>query len=90
MGVSYTCWKRWGLTPIWAELNSTDSASGIQNRLGEATRVFQEARAGDGRLFLPIGLTSGVERSRVIEDAVAQLRDVATRLHEAFPPPEEP
>ena len=85
LGVHLKYWKRWGITPIWSEHNANASRSGIENRLWEAEGLFEEAQVESSYLCLPIRLTASVERSRVIDDAVGQMRHLAERLREAFP-----
>ena len=84
LGVQRENWKQWGITPVWSEHDSTDPESGIENRLREAAELFQEAQVRGNHLRIPIRLTAGVERDRVIDDAVKQLRRVGRRLRKAF------
>ena len=51
---------------------------------------FEEAPVKGNYLYLPIRLTTGVDRGRVIDDAVGQLRHFGERLREAFPDESSP
>ena len=55
-----------------------------------AEGLFEEAPVKGNYLYLPIRLTTGVDRGRVIDDAVGQLRHFAERLREAFPDESSP
>ena len=85
LGVQRENWKQWGITPIWSEHDSTNAESGIENRLREAEGLFPEAKVRGNCLHIPIRLRTGVERDRVIEYAVEQLRRIGKRLRCAFP-----
>ena len=85
LGVQRENWKQWGITPVWAELDYTDPESGIENRLQEAAGLFPEAQVRGDHLRIPIRLRAGVERGRVIKDAVKQLRVIGERLRCTFP-----
>ena len=64
-------------------------ASPASNRSGPAQfgpeGRFEEAPVKGNYLYLPIRLTTGVDRGRVIDDAVGQLRHIAERLRALRP-----
>ena len=90
LGVHLKHWKRWGLTPVWSEHPAPDPGSGIENRIREAPEPFEEAQLDGRHLRTPIRLRTGVDRGRVIKDAVSQLRHLAERLRAAFPDESSP
>ena len=47
--------------------------------------MFANVHERDGWLCIPIPLTAGVERDRVIDDAVQEVRRIAEKLLEEFP-----
>ena len=85
LGVHLQPWRDWGITPLWSEHNTSDSWSGLEGRVRQAGQLFDDAEEANGWLYIPIRLTTGIDRDRVIDDAVRQMRGVADRLLEAFP-----
>ena len=85
LGVDLMAWRDRGITPIWSEHQMNSSWSGIQGKILQAEKLFDEAQANNATLYIPIRLTTGAERDRVIDDAVRQMRSIADRLLEAFP-----
>ena len=85
LGVDLGSWKRWGRTPIWSEHDTADARSGLQGRMQYAQHVFRQAEASGNWLCLPIHLTTGVDRDRVVRDAVCQLRRIGQQLVDNFP-----
>ena len=76
--VSFTAWRDHGITPLWCNCGSSkDVADELQAR-------FDGARVdGSGswvNVCIPIRLTAGVERDRVIDDAVRQMRRITDEL----------
>ena len=85
LGVDLKEWRDWGITPIWSVHNTTDEFSGIKGKVRQAEQLFDNAHEADDRLYVPVRLTTGADRDRVIADAARQMRSVADRLLEAFP-----
>ena len=85
LGVDLMAWRDWGITPVWSEHNTTTDFSGIEGKVRQAEQLFDNAHEADGWLYIPIRLTTGAERDRVIDDAVRQMRGIAGRFLEAFP-----
>lgn len=86
LGVDLIAWRDQGITPIWLEHDTNDAFSGIEGKARLAEGLFDEAYVDDEDwLKIPIRLKTGVERDRVIDDAVRQMRDVADKLREEFP-----
>ena len=85
LGVDLLAWRDRGVTPLWSKHDTSDSASGLEGRIREAGQLFDDAEEANGWLYIPIRLTTGVDRDRVIDDAVRQMRDVADRLSEELP-----
>ena len=85
LGVDLYAWGKWGITPIWAEHNTRSSSSGIEGQIRQAELLFDNVQEDDGWLYLPIRLTTGVERERVVDDAVLQMRSIAEKLRTEFP-----
>ena len=85
LGVDLRAWCDWGITPIWSEHNTSSSVSGIEGKILQAATLFDDAQEANGWLYLPIRLTTGAERDRVVDDAVLRMRSIADRLREEFP-----
>ncbi|MDE2756773.1 MAG: hypothetical protein OXI92_09530 [Acidobacteriota bacterium] len=85
LGVDLMAWRDWGITPIWSEHSTTADFSGIEGKVRQAERLFDNAHEAAGCLYIPVRLTTGADRDRVIDDAVRQMRSVADQLLEAFP-----
>ena len=85
IGVDLTAWRDWGITPMWSKHNTNFSFSGIQGKILQAKGLFDDAQEAGGNLYIPIRLTTGVERDVVINDAVHQMTRIANMLLEGFP-----
>ena len=85
LGVDLEAWRDYGTTPIWSEHNTRTSFSGIEGGVRQAVKLFDEAQEADGQLYIPIRLTTGVDRDRVIDSAVRQMGSIADKLLEEFP-----
>ena len=85
LGVDLEAWRDRGITPIWSRHDTNGSFSGIEGKIRQAEKLFDDAQETNGSLYLPIRLKTGAERDHVIEDAVRQMRSIADRLLEAFP-----
>ena len=85
LGVDLDAWRDWGTTPIWSEHNTSSDFSGIEGQLRQAAVLFDDAQEHNAWLCLPVRLTTGAERDRVIDDAVRQMRSIADKFQEAFP-----
>ena len=86
-GIDIGVWSQCGITPLWWEINTNKPFSGIttaakvQNLLEEAVDSYDD----DGWVCIPIRLKTGVERDRVIDSIVEQIRSIGDRLNRAFP-----
>ena len=85
LGVDLERWRDRGITPVWLEHDANYSWSGIEGRSWQAEKLFDDAQDSDGCLYIPIRLTTGAERDRVLDDAVRQMRSIADRLLKEFP-----
>ena len=80
LGVDMKAWCTWGHSSIWSR-----HYSGVQGQLSEARALFEDAQTSDRYLWIPIRLTIGVDRARVIDDAARQVARIGERLDGAFP-----
>ena len=74
-------WRDQGITPVWCSFSRSRHESLVQR----AKSRCSEAHAGPRRLYIPIGLQTGVVRNCVIEDACRQILGIADTLLEEFP-----
>ena len=73
--VSFTSWANHGITPLWC------TCWGVEGREREVQASFDGAWMDDeGNPNIPIRLKTGVERRRVVDHAVEQMREIADRL----------
>ena len=87
MGVDLQAWRKYEITPLWWIIGVPGDFSGLSGYTTlEISRRVPDVHDGDDEsLYIPIRLTAGVERDRVIDDAAAQIRSTADRLRDAFP-----
>ena len=86
LGVDWQAWGYWGVTPFWSEHYVEGPNCGFQRQMRKARELFADSQEyNNGYLCVPIHLQSGVERARVVDDAVRQVRAIADKLREAFP-----
>lgn len=85
IGVDLIAWRDWGITPLWSKHYLNQYFSGVEGKVRQAEQLFDDAHEADGCLYIPIRLTTGADRDRVIDDAVRQMRGIADRFLEAFP-----
>lgn len=85
LGVDLLAWREWGITPIWSKHDTNHDFSGVEGKVRQAEKLFDEAHEENGRLYIPIRLTTGVERDRVIDGVVLQMRSIADKLLQGFP-----
>ena len=85
LGVDLKAWREWGITPIWSEHDTNSDFCGVEGRIWQAKELFDDAQADGSLLYIPIRLTTGADRDRVIDDAAQQMRSIADRFRKAFP-----
>ena len=85
LGVDLGAWGRWGITPIWSEHNTASSFSGVKGEIGQVAKLFDDVQEEGDLLGIPIRLETGVERARVVDGGVRQMRRIAEGLVGAFP-----
>jgi len=86
VGVDFDAWRRFGITPFWLELSPTDAFSGIgKTPAGKIVNALASAEENEstGFVCVPIRLKTAVERDRVLDAMVEQIRDIADTLSRA-------
>ena len=78
LGVDFREWRDAGITPLWWWFRNKSGVSAQHFKTNP--ELFAEVRFHQNGQYVPIRLKSGVERERVIEDAVAQMKRIADNL----------
>ena len=84
IGIDLRVWHKAGITPLWWWLQD-DASGSLTERLKTNPEISKDVEFNNGGLNIPIRLKTGVERERIIEDAVAQIKRVADHLLEVIP-----
>ena len=84
-GIDLGAWSASGITPLWWKINTNRPFSGITAPVAKVQSLLEEAVDFDGWIYIPIRLKTGVERDRVIDAIVEQIRSIGDRLNRAFP-----
>jgi hypothetical protein len=81
LGIHHKNWSLYGITPLWIEFSTSEFGQApvvLEALKGwTAPRLFEK----DGSALIPLTVSPGVPRERVLEDLLAQLRG----LHAALP-----
>ncbi len=82
LGVDIIAWRDSGITPIWCEVYKTEWG-GLIRHWSSVKRICPDHQEYRDRLCFPIRLASGVDKDRVIEDAVTQMRETIDKFEQA-------
>ena len=78
-GIEIRAWRDSGTTPLWWVLRSSGSFSTL-GHWGRIKQRIDGVRSYSDWLYIPVRLRTGVDRSRVIDDAVQRMRGIADEL----------
>ena len=78
LGVDLREWRDAGITPLWWWFSNKSGVSAQHFKINP--ELFAAVRFHRNGQYVPIRLKTGVERDRVIEDAVAQMKRIADNL----------
>ena len=84
LGVELERWHDFGITPLW-RWTSPGYFSSVSGEWSKFKGLFNDAQDYEESLYIPIRLKTGVERDRVIGDAVSRMQRIADTLLEVFP-----
>ncbi len=83
VGLDHMMWRRTGRSPLWIDFSESDwgRADKLREPLGawlnaDPPRAFKE----NDSMKVPLLLAVGVEKARMVEDAVRQIRELAALL----------
>lgn len=85
LGIELEVWRDAGITPLWLMLDNGEF-SGVAGHHRTIRQLFDDTQLYEGAevIYIPIHLKTGVERDRVIAEAVAQIAGIADKLLETF------
>jgi hypothetical protein len=92
VGFDRLAWRSIGVSPIWVIFPRNDQIAKIREKLARF-RTTTPQRFFDienGKAAVPIFLTTGVEKQRVIEDAIGQIRKLRDALGVGEPSTDSP
>ena len=78
-GVEIRAWRDSGITPLWWVLRSSGSFRTL-GHWGRIKRRIDGVRSYNDWLYIPVRLRTGVDRDRVIDDAVDRMHRIADTL----------
>ena len=78
-GIEIRAWRDSGTTPLWWVLRSSRSFSTL-GHWGRIKQRIDGVRSYSDWLYIPVQLRTGVDKSRVIDDAVQRMRGIADEL----------
>ena len=86
LGIELEVWRDAGITPLWW-YSGEPEFYGVAGHLETVLEHFDDVQhyEEDRQLYIPVRLKTGVERDRVVADAVAQMIQIADKLLEVFP-----
>lgn len=82
--ISIEKWRDTGTTPLWCMLWPECVGAPLTEIAGRFDGAHMD-KGDKGRLWIPIPLRIGVERDRVVDDAVRQVGELAEKLREWSP-----
>ena len=86
LGIQLEVWRDTGITPLWWMVANEDFY-GVAGHFETILELFDDVKLYENQmvLYIPIRLKTGVERDRVVDEAVEQMNRIADRLLETFP-----
>ncbi len=83
LGIDLLAWRDEGISPMWWLFGTN---TGVVRDLFKAIpELFNEVKPRHDGLHVPIRLKTGVEKDKVIDDAVAQMKRIADKVLKTVP-----
>lgn len=82
-GIHVESWRDEGISPLWCWFASSTGV-GIAH-FQKIPDLFKNVRSRNDGLYIPIRLKTDVERERVVENAVAQIKRIAIEVLSSIP-----
>ena len=83
LGIDLRAWRDEAISPIWWTFSTSTGV--VRDHFKAIPELFNDVRHLGSTLYVPIRLKTGVERDRVKDDAVAQLKRIADQVLKAVP-----
>ena len=83
LGIDLRAWRDDGISPMWWRFATKTGVGG--DHFKAIPELFNDVRTRYDGLHVPIRLKPGVERDRVISDAVAQMKRIADEVLKTVP-----
>ena len=83
LGIDLRAWRDEGVSPLWWRFRTNTGVA--RKHFEKIPELCSDVKTRDEGLFVPIRLKTGVERVRVISDAVAQMKRIADQVLKAVP-----
>lgn len=83
LGISFEVWRDQGISPLW--LSFSRKTGVVADHFKAIPELFKDLRSLKDGLYVPIRLKTGVEREKVVSDAVAQLERIADKVLKTIP-----
>ena len=81
LGLEASIWSKFGVSSLWVVFYPTDPTAQIMEKLLRfRSATPQRCFDLEGEVLVPIFLTVGVEKHRIVEDAVRQIGELANEL----------
>lgn len=84
LGIDLKVWRNAGITPMWGAVGN-DEFFDVAGHFETVRELFDDVQIHEDYVYIPIHLKTGVERDRVVEEAVAQINQIANKLRDTFP-----
>ena len=82
-GIELKEWRAAGISPLWCWFGSTTGV--VADHFKTIPELFKDVRPRSDGLYVPIRLKTGVEREKVVRDAVAQIERIADKVLKTIP-----
>ncbi len=83
LGIDLLAWRDEGISPLWWRFSPKTGVVG--DHFKAIPELFNDVRRRHDGLHVPIRLKTGVEKDKVIDDAVAQMKRVADKVLKTVP-----
>ena len=78
LGIDLKAWRDEGISPLW--LRFSPKTGVVAGHFKIFPELLNDVRPRDEGLYVPIRLKTGVEREKVVSDAVAQIERIADKV----------
>ena len=82
LGVPFQRWRNEGISPLWCRIEGHGLNA---NHFQTMPALFNELKTNSNRVWVPIRLQTNVEREKVVENAVTQIEQIATKVLSTVP-----